>query len=135
MCGDLQKRDITLLQGLLTKYGIDKSVKDMSSYESVFLSIQFLGDSQVNAELKRVVLYANLKYIVQNGEVVRTNKKEILYSYGRKIIKKATDYEVDKTIAELNLIACFSKQLKLITKIELEESDIQSIFSDFDIEG
>jgi len=135
MCEEIQNRNRSLLANLLAKYNIDKSLKDLTDYESVFLSIEYLKTEDINTELKRVILYGNLKYIVENGMLVKTNKKVILYNFGKKLIKKMNDTEIDKVIAELKLISSLIKQMKLVTKIELEESDIQSILSDFDIES
>ena len=135
MCEEIQNRNRSLLVDLLAKYNIGKSLKDLTDYESVFLSIEFMKTEVINTEFKRVILYGNLKYAVENGTLVKTNKKVILYNFGKKLIKKMSDTEVDKVIAELKLISSLTKQLKLVTKIELEESDIQSILSDFDIKG
>lgn len=128
MCEDLKERNKNLLIGLLTKYEIDKEVDDLILYESVFLSVEY-EKNQDYSELKRAILYANLKFIIENGKTVKTNKKEILFNFGKKIIKKMGHEEVDQIISELKLIASLAKQLKLVGKIELEEEEIKPLIN------
>ena len=127
----IKNRNKELLSDLLSKYQIDKDIDILvNNYESVFLSIEY-QDKKDNSgnELKRVILYANLKHIIQNNEIVKTNKKEILYNFGRKLIKKMEEKEINLVVAELHLIVSLIKQLKLLAKIEFEEAQIQEILN------
>lgn len=126
VCEELKERKKNILTDLLNKYGVNKPVDSLIQYESVFLSVEYEKNKEFN-ELKRAMLYANLKFIVEDGKTVKTNKKEILYSFGKKIIKTLRDYEIDRTISELKLISSLVKQLKLISKIEQEEAEIKSL--------
>lgn len=128
MCEDLKERNKKLLIDLLAKYEIDKEVDDLILYESVFLSVEY-EKNQDYSELKRAILYANLKFIIEDGKTVKTNKKEILFNFGKKIIKKMGHEEVDQIISELKLIASLAKQSKLVAKIELEEEEIKSLIN------
>lgn len=126
MCEDLKDRNIKMLNELLQQYNINKQSADLLNYESVFVSEEYFDkNAEKNIDnLKRVMLYANVKYEMINGVVRKTNKKEVLYSLGRKKIKALDQEEIDKTILELKLFTALTKQLKNINHIDFEESKV-----------
>lgn len=127
----IKKRDNGLLNELLRKYGIEKSVKSLLiDYDSIFVSEEYINKEQPNLELKRAILYANVKFIIVNEKFEKTNKKEILYNFGKKAMKGLNKNKINLVINELKLIGYLIKQLKLIQKFEVEENDIQTIIND-----
>jgi hypothetical protein len=132
MCDEIFERNQEILLILLHKYSIDKSIRDLLNYESVFVSVEYEKQDQFNNTLKRAILYGNLKYMRVDGEIVKTNKKEILYNFGKKAMKSLSESDIDKTVTDLHLFSSCVKQLKLIGKVELEEGDIVDMLQDFD---
>lgn len=131
MLEEIKERNNIVLNELLEKYGIEKSVDLLlKNYDSIFVSEEYIKEDGFNSELKRAILYANIKFIFVNGTVEKTNKKEILYNFGKKAMKGLSSNEIDLVLAELHLIGCLIKQLKLILKIEIEESQILNIFAE-----
>jgi len=130
------ERNNEILKTLIDKYNIDKSVKELVDLESVFIFVEYYKneDNTKSNDLYRVILYANIKYAVENGNLVKLAKaKRIsLYTLGKKMINKLTQEEVESTILELTLIGKLVKQLKLINKIEKEEFDINDIIKALD---
>lgn len=126
MLEEIKERNSYLLTELLNKYNIDKTVKELLDYESVFLSKEYINKDTMNNELKRAILYANLKYVRVNGTLQKTNKKEILFNFGKKAMRGLSENKINKVIAELSIISSLIKQSKLILRVEIEESDIQN---------
>lgn len=125
---EIENRNKELLVLLLKKINIDKSVKDMTDYKNVFVSVEYDSKEDFSvSNLKRTFLYASIEFIEQNGRLVKTNKKEILYNFGKKLMRDLSDNEIETTILELKLIASLVKQLKYINKIDYEESIITDI--------
>jgi len=133
MCEDLKERNHEVLNGLLARYTIDKTIRDLTQCESVFVSVEYMSKDRV--EFKRAILYANIKYIVVNNRIVKTNKKEILYNFGKKMIKNLSLEEIEEVIAELGVIAEMAKQLILISKIETCEGKMKENYSDYMLWG
>lgn len=128
MLEEIKERNNKRLNELLRKYGIEKSVKNLLiDYDSIFVSEEYMNKEQSNLELKRAILYANVKFIVVNEKFEKTNKKEILYNFGKKAMKGLSNNKINLIINELKLIGYLIKQLKLIQKFEIEENDIQTI--------
>lgn len=128
MLEEIKKRNDKILNELLKKYEIEKSVKNLLiDYDSIFVSEEYMNKEQSNLELKRAILYANVKFIVVNEKFEKTNKKEILYNFGKKAMKGLSNNKINLIINELKLIGYLIKQLKLIQKFEIEENDIQTI--------
>lgn len=128
MLEEIKERNNKRLNELLRKYGIEKSVKNLLiDYDSIFVSEEYINKEQSNSELKRAILYANVKFIVVNEKFEKTNKKEILYNFGKKAMKRLNKNKINLIINELKLIGYLIKQLKLIHKLEIEENDIQTI--------
>ena len=128
MLEEIKERNNKRLNELLRKYGIEKSVKNLLiDYDSIFVSEEYISKEQSNSELKRAILYANVKFIVVNEKFEKTNKKEILYNFGKKAMKRLNKNKINLIINELKLICYLIKQLKLIHKLEIEENDIQTI--------
>ena len=128
MLEEIKKRNDKTLNELLKKYEIEKSVKNLLiDYDSIFVSEEYMNKEQSNLELKRAILYANVKFIVVNEKFEKTNKKEILYNFGKKAMKGLSNNKINLIINELKLIGYLIKQLKLIQKFEIEENDIQTI--------
>ena len=128
MLEEIKKRNDKILNELLKKYEIEKSVKNLLiDYDSIFVSEEYMNKEQSNLELKRAILYANVKFIVVNEKFEKTNKKEILYNFGKKAMKGLSNNKINLIINELKLIGYLIKQLKLIQKLEIEENDIQTI--------
>ncbi len=128
MLEEIKERNNKRLNELLRKYGIEKSVKNLLiDYDSIFVSEEYISKEQSNSELKRAILYANVKFIVVNEKFEKTNKKEILYNFGKKAMKRLNKNKINLIINELKLIGYLIKQLKLIHKLEIEENDIQTI--------
>lgn len=131
MLEEIKERNNKRLNELLRKYGIEKSVKNLLiDYDSIFVSEEYINKEQSNSELKRAILYANVKFIVVNEKFEKTNKKEILYNFGKKAMKGLNKNKINLIINELKLIGYLIKQLKLIQKLETEENDIQTIIND-----
>jgi hypothetical protein len=130
MLEEIKKRNDKILNELLKKYEIEKSVKNLLiDYDSIFVSEEYMNKEQSNLELKRAILYANVKFIVVNEKFEKTNKKEILYNFGKKAMKGLSNNKINLIINELKLIGYLIKQLKLIQKFEIEENDIQTIIN------
>lgn len=127
----IERNNETLIV-LLKKYSIDKTIKELIDLESVFIFVEYYknSDSSKNSELYRVILYANVRYVVKDNNVIKLPKakKISLFTLGKKMIKKLSEEEVEKTILELTLISKLIKQIKLINKINYEENDIKDIF-------
>ncbi len=131
MLEEIKERNNKRLNELLRKYGIEKSVKNLLiDYDSIFVSEEYISKEQSNSELKRAILYANVKFIVVNEKFEKTNKKEILYNFGKKAMKRLNKNKINLIINELKLIGYLIKQLKLIHKLEIEENDIQTIINE-----
>jgi len=126
MCEDYKERNKVLLQELVVYYNIDKTITQLVDCESVFLSIEFFKqDNQfIPRELKRVLLYATINDDMRIVNKKQVKKKEILFNFGRKIIKKLNNTEIDNNISKLKMITYLTKQLKLISKVEQEEKNI-----------
>lgn len=131
MLEEIKERNNKRLNELLRKYGIEKSVKNLLiDYDSIFVSEEYINKEQSNSELKRAILYANVKFIMVNEKFEKTNKKEILYNFGKKAMKGLNKNKINLIINELKLIGYLIKQLKLIHKLEIEENDIQTIINE-----
>lgn len=118
---------------LCRKYNIEKSFQELTvNYESVFVSIEYMEKDNPNSELKRAILYGNLKFEKINDNWEKTNKKEILYNFGKKAMKGLSEKNIEFIILELRLIGMIVKQSKLIMKLELEESDISTLLGEIE---
>jgi len=128
---EIEHRDNEILQLLLNKYEINKNVKDLINFESVFVFPEYYkNDNPLKSnKLYRAILYANIKYTMENDKVIKLkkSKKVSLYALGQKSIKKLSENEVDKIVLELTLISKLTKQLKYIAKAKMEEFDIIDI--------
>jgi len=128
---EIEQRNNEILQLLLKKYEIDKSVKDLIDFESVFIFVEYYKNENPlkDSELYRAILYANIRYKIENGNLIKLPKvkKISLYTLGKKMIKKLSIEEVDTIILELTLLSKLVKQLKFINKIDKEEHDINEI--------
>lgn len=125
---EIELRNKELLVLLLKKFDLSKSVKDMTDYKNVFVSVEYDSKEDLSvANLKRTFLYASIEFIEQNGRLVKTNKKEILYNFGKKLMRDLSENQIETTILELKLITSLVKQLKYINKIDYEESIITDI--------
>jgi len=133
---DIHERNEKLLKILLVRLNIDKTLAELRSYESVFLSEEYIQVDDIgNNELKRAILYGNLKSKIENNVVVKTNKKEILFNLGKKFMKSKSDFEVEQTLLGLRLISKLIQQLKLEIKIGSLEVDINDMLSHYNLEG
>ncbi len=130
MFEEIKERNHSLLTILLHKHKIEKSIHDLMNYESVFVSVEYMEKDNLNSEHKRAILYGNLKFIMIGNKAEKTNKKEILYNFGKKAMKGLSEKEIEFIIIELKFIGIIIKQLKLIMKVELEESDIKTILNE-----
>ena len=119
------------------KYNIDKTIKELIELESVFIFVEYYKNNNPlkSSELYRAILYANIRYVVENNKVVKLSKakKVSLYTLGKKMIKKLSTEEVEETILELTLISKLIKQLKLIEKVDKEEYEINEIFQSLEL--
>lgn len=116
---EIEIRNKELLLLLLKKFNIDKSVKDLVDYKSVFVSVEYNSKEDLSvSNLKRTFLYANVE---------STNKKEILLNFGKKLMKDLTEDQIETVILELRLIVSLVKQLKYINKIDYEENVVTGI--------
>ena len=133
---DIHERNEKLLKVLLVRLNIDKTLIELRSYESVFLSEEYIQVDDIgNKELKRAILYGNLKSKIENNVIVKTNKKEILFNLGKKFMKAHTEAEVEQSLLGLRLISKLIQQLKLETKIGSLEVDINDMLSHYNLEG
>jgi len=133
---DIYERNEKLLKILLARLNIDKTLVELRSYESVFLSEEYIKIDDIgNKELKRAILYGNLKSKIENNVIVKTNKKEILFNLGKKFMKAHSEAEVEQTLLGLRLISKLVQQLKLEIKIGSLEIDIKEILSHYELEG
>ena len=131
MIEEIRERNSSLLNELLERYTIEKPLNLLlRNYDSIFVSEEYIKEDGFNTELKRAILYANIKFISVNGKIEKTNKKEILYNFGKKAMKELSDKEINLVLAELHLMSHLIKQLKLISRIEIEESYIYSIMNE-----
>lgn len=126
MFEEIKKRNNRLLKELLDKHKIKKSLHELINYESVFVSVEYMEKDNLNSEHKRAILYGNLKFVKIGNKTEKTNKKEILFNFGKKAMKDLSEEEIKSIILELKFIGRIIKQLKLIMKVELEESYIQT---------
>jgi hypothetical protein len=128
MFEEIKERNSFMLNKLFKEYDINKSLDlIIKNYDSIFVFEEYIKENGFNKELKRAILYANIKYAFINGKIEKTNKKEILYNFGKKAMKELSSNEIDSVLAELHLISHLIKQLKLVLRIEIEESYIYSI--------
>lgn len=130
MFEEIKERNHSLLTKLINKHKIEKSIHDLMNYESVFVSVEYMEKDNLNSEHKRAILYGNLKFMMIGNKAEKTNKKEILYNFGKKAMKGLSEEAIEFIIIELKFIAIIIKQLKLIMKVELEESDIKTILNE-----
>ncbi|MFA9240004.1 MAG: hypothetical protein ACEQSQ_08990 [Candidatus Paceibacteria bacterium] len=126
MFEEIKKRNNRLLKELLDKHKIKKSLHELINYESVFVSVEYMEKDNLNSEHKRAILYGNLKFVKIGNKTEKTNKKEILFNFGKKAMKDLSEEEIKSIILELKFIGRIIKQLKLIMKVESEESYIQT---------
>jgi hypothetical protein len=126
MFEEIKERNDHLLKKLLDKHKIKKSLDELINYESVFVSVEYMEKDNLNSEHKRAILYGNLKFVKIGNKTEKTNKKEILFNFGKKTMKDLSEEEIKFIILELKFIGRIIKQLKLIMKVELEESYIQT---------
>lgn len=128
---EIVQRNNEILLSLLKKHKIDKTVKELIELESVFIFVEYYKNENPlkSNELYRAILYANIRYVNENDKVIKLPKakKVSLYTLGKKMIKKLSEEEIEKTILELTLISKLIKQIKLIDKIDREEHDINDI--------
>ena len=142
----IKKRNEDLLNILLNKFKIGKSAKELvKDYESVYIAIEYIKDKDEfdlenmlknkQKELKRVLMYSSLKYTKdpKTGAVSKTNKREILYTFGRKIIKTLNEKDIDRAVLELKLIVSLIKELKFIDKIEFEELEVNTFLNELNL--
>jgi hypothetical protein len=123
MFEEFKKKYEKKLTILLNDLDIKDSIEELIDFESVFLSIEY--EKTDNTILKRAILYGNLKFESIKGKLRKTNKKKIIFNFGKKLIKKENDKNsIKNKINKLKLIAILSRQLKLIKKVELEDKEI-----------
>lgn len=129
---DIESRNNELLSVLIKKYEIKKTIKELGDAESVFVSIEWDQKSSLESNtLKRAILYANIKYELENGKVIKVNKKEILYNFGKKRIKELkSDDEIELQIMELHIITYLVRQLKSIIRLKYEEGEIETLMTE-----
>lgn len=126
---EIESRNKQILTMLLEKYEISKTIRELEDTESIFVSVEWENKDPLfgTSILKRVILYANVKLELENDKIIKVNKKEILYNFGKKKIKQLKDKEIDLQILELNMIIFLVRQLKSINKLKYEECKIEAM--------
>jgi hypothetical protein len=131
MFEEIKERNSYMLNELFKKYDIDKSLDSIIKYyDSIFVFEEYIKENGFNSELKRAILYANIKLSFTNGKLEKTNKKEILFNFGKKAMKGLSSREINLSLAELHLISHLIRQLKLVSRIEIEEMYVNSILNE-----
>ena len=131
MFEEIKERNSYMLNELFKKYDIDKSLDSIIKYyDSIFVFEEYIKENGFNSELKRAILYANIKLSFTNGKLEKTNKKEILFNFGKKAMKGLSSREINLSLAELHLISHLIRQLKFVSRIEIEEMYVNSILNE-----
>jgi len=119
---NVENRNIDIVRSMISYFKIEKSVEELISFESVFLSLEYKNKEEEFSikNFKRLFLYANTK-------LDNKSKKIILHFFGRKDMKKLSEEDIEIKIKNLKLFVLYIKQLKLIDKVKKEEENLVNL--------
>lgn len=119
---NVENRNLNIVKSMILYFNIQKSIEELISFESVFLSLEYKDKEEEFSikNFKRLFLYANTK-------IDNKSKKIILYFLGRKDMKKLSEQDIEIKIKNSKLFVLYLKQLKLIDKVKKEEENLVNI--------
>ena len=73
---EIIERDHRILKTLIETYKIEYTIEELINLESVFIFVEYYKNENMtkNGKLYRATLYANVKHIVKNGEIIKFEK-------------------------------------------------------------